>query len=67
VTLRVVHCGTGNVGVAGLQGILNHPDLEPVGHRRAGDQGHPAVCAADAGLKGPLDIPRYHTRNARRA
>jgi hypothetical protein len=31
VTLRVVHCGTGNVGVAGLQGILNHPDLELVG------------------------------------
>ena len=28
---RVVHCGTGNVGVAGLQGILNHPELELVG------------------------------------
>jgi hypothetical protein len=27
----------------------------------------PAVCVADVGLKGPLDIPRYHTRNARRA
>jgi hypothetical protein len=28
---RVVHCGTGYVGTAGLQGILNHPDLELVG------------------------------------
>ena len=31
MTLRVVHCGTGNVGGAGLAGIINHPDLELVG------------------------------------
>jgi hypothetical protein len=30
--LRVVHCGTGNVGKAGLRGVLHHPDLELVGH-----------------------------------
>lgn len=32
MALRVVHCGTGNVGKAGLRGILHHPDLELVGH-----------------------------------
>jgi 4-hydroxy-tetrahydrodipicolinate reductase len=26
----------------------------------------PAVCAAEPGLKGPLDIPRYTARNVRR-
>jgi 4-hydroxy-tetrahydrodipicolinate reductase len=31
LALRVVHCGTGNVGGAGLAGIINHPDLELVG------------------------------------
>lgn len=31
MTLRVVHCGTGNVGIEGLRGILHHPDLELVG------------------------------------
>ena len=31
MALRVVHCGTGNVGGAGLAGIINHPDLELVG------------------------------------
>ena len=25
----------------------------------------PAVCAAEPGLQGPLDLPRYHARNAR--
>lgn len=30
--LRVVHCGTGNVGADALRGILHHPDLELVGH-----------------------------------
>jgi len=29
---RVVHCGTGNVGAAALRAILQHPDLELVGH-----------------------------------
>jgi hypothetical protein len=26
----------------------------------------PAVCAAQPGVKGPLEIPRYFARNARR-
>ena len=30
--LRVIHCGTGSVGGRALQGILNHPELELVGH-----------------------------------
>jgi hypothetical protein len=29
---RVVHCGTGNIGSDGLRGIIQHPDLELVGH-----------------------------------
>jgi hypothetical protein len=32
MALRVVHCGTGYVGRLGLQGVINHPDLELVGH-----------------------------------
>ena len=28
---RIVHCGTGMIGRAALDGILNHPDLELVG------------------------------------
>ncbi len=31
MTYRVVHCGTGAVGTAALQGILAHPELELVG------------------------------------
>lgn len=31
MALRVVHCGTGNVGKAAVRGIINHPDLELVG------------------------------------
>ena len=29
---RVVHCGTGNVGRIALRAIIDHPDLELVGH-----------------------------------
>ena len=29
---RIVHCGTGNIGAAALRAILEHPDLELVGH-----------------------------------
>lgn len=29
---RVVHCGTGNVGATALRAVLEHPDLELVGH-----------------------------------
>jgi hypothetical protein len=31
MTLRVVHCGTGNMGMEALRGIIHHPDLELVG------------------------------------
>ncbi|MDY6999209.1 MAG: dihydrodipicolinate reductase [Actinomycetota bacterium] len=29
---RVVHCGTGNIGAVALRTIIEHPDLELVGH-----------------------------------
>ena len=32
LTHRVVHCGTGNIGAAALRAILEHPDLELIGH-----------------------------------
>jgi 2,4-diaminopentanoate dehydrogenase len=32
VTYRVVHCGTGNVGATALRAVIEHPDLELVGH-----------------------------------
>jgi hypothetical protein len=32
MSYRVVHCGTGNVGYAALRAILQHPQLELVGH-----------------------------------
>jgi hypothetical protein len=32
MALRVIHCGTGSVGKRAVQGILNHPELELVGH-----------------------------------
>jgi hypothetical protein len=32
MTYRVVHCGTGNVGRFALRAIIEHPDLELVGH-----------------------------------
>lgn len=32
MALRVIHCGTGNIGIEALRGIIHHPDLELVGH-----------------------------------
>jgi 2,4-diaminopentanoate dehydrogenase len=32
VGYSVVHCGTGNIGAAALRAIVQHPDLELVGH-----------------------------------
>jgi hypothetical protein len=32
VVYKVVHCGTGNIGAVALWAILEHPDLELVGH-----------------------------------
>ncbi len=31
MSLRVIHCGSGQIGKRALKGILNHPDLELVG------------------------------------
>ena len=42
---RVVHCGTGNIGRAALRAILQHPDLERVGHFVS----TPAKAARDSG------------------
>jgi len=40
-----VHCGTGNIGAAALRAILQHPDLELVGHFVS----TPAKAARDSG------------------
>jgi hypothetical protein len=45
VGYRVVHCGTGNIGAAALRAILQHPDLELVGHFVS----TPAKAARDSG------------------
>ena len=53
MTLRVIHCGTGNVGIEALRGILHHPDLELVGQ-----YAHtPEKIGRDAGfLAGEKDV-----------
>jgi 4-hydroxy-tetrahydrodipicolinate reductase len=60
MALRVVHCGTGNVGTSGLQGIINHPDLELVGqyvwspHKVGVDSG--VLCGlAETGIRATDD------------
>jgi len=45
VGYRVVHCGAGNIGAAALRAILQHPDLELVGHFVS----TPAKAARDSG------------------
>jgi hypothetical protein len=55
VAYRVVHCGTGNVGAAALRAVLEHPDLELVGHyvstpAKAGRDSGELVGAPPAGL-----------------
>jgi hypothetical protein len=55
VTYRIVHCGTGNVGSAALRAILDHPDLELVGHfvstpAKVGQDSGALVGAAPAGV-----------------
>ena len=42
---RVVHCDTGNIGAAALRAMLQHPDLELVGHFVS----TPAKAARDSG------------------
>lgn len=32
MTLRVIHCGTGDMGRIALRALIDHPDLELVGH-----------------------------------
>lgn len=55
MTYRVVHCGTGAVGTAALQGIIAHPDLELVGHHvwspeKVGVDAGQLAGAADTGV-----------------
>jgi len=45
VGYRVVHCGAGNIWAAALRAILQHPDLELVGHFVS----TPAKAARDSG------------------
>ncbi len=52
---RVVHCGTGNIGAVALRAILEHPDLELVGHfvstpDKAGRDSGELVRVAPAGV-----------------
>jgi len=60
VTLRVVHCGTGNVGRYALRAVLEHPDLELVGHyvstpdKQGRDSGE-LVGVAPAGVRATGD------------
>jgi hypothetical protein len=32
VVYKVVHCGTGNIGAVALRAVLQHPELELIGH-----------------------------------
>jgi hypothetical protein len=55
VGYRVVHCGTGNIGAVALRAILEHPDLELVGHfvstpDKAGRDSGELVGLAPAGV-----------------
>lgn len=57
---RVVHCGTGNIGADGLRGILQHPDLELVGHyvwseSKVGKDSGELVGVAPVGVKATND------------
>jgi hypothetical protein len=45
VGYKVVHCGTGNIGAVALKAILQHPDLELVGHYVS----TPAKAGCDSG------------------
>lgn len=59
---RVVHCGTGNVGAAALRAILQHPELELVGHfvstpAKVGRDSGELVGAAPTGVITTSDWP----------
>ncbi|GAA0326807.1 diacylglycerol kinase [Sphingomonas oligophenolica] len=66
---RVVHCGTGNIGADGLRGILEHPDLELVGHYvwsadKVGKDSGELVGVAAAGVKATNDWDTLLALNA---
>lgn len=50
MALRVIHCGSGNVGKAALRGIINHPDLELVGQYVWSPEKAGVDCGTIAGL-----------------
>ncbi|MBD8561857.1 hypothetical protein IFT91_24660 [Pseudomonas fluorescens] len=59
---RVVHCGTGPTGIPGLRGIVNHPDLELIGHlvfdpvKDDMDSGQLGKLGRDIGIKATRDV-----------
>lgn len=59
---RVVHCGTGPTGITGLRGIVNHPDLDLVGHlvfdpaKEGQDSGTLGKLGRELGIKATRDI-----------
>jgi hypothetical protein len=60
MALRVVHCGTGNVGASALRAILDRADLELVGHyvstaEKAGKDSGELVGVAPAGVRATND------------
>jgi hypothetical protein len=60
MTVRVVHCGTGNVGASALRAILDHSDLELVGHYvstadKAGNDSGELVGVAPVGVRATND------------
>jgi 2,4-diaminopentanoate dehydrogenase len=60
VGYKVVHCGTGNIGAVALQAILQHPDLELVGHyvstpAKAGHDSGELVGLRPAGVTATAD------------
>ena len=60
MSIKVVHCGTGNIGAVALRAILEQPGLELVGHyvstpSKAGRDSGELVGAARAGVKATND------------
>jgi 2,4-diaminopentanoate dehydrogenase len=59
---RVVHCGTGNIGAIALKTIIDHPELELVGHYvstpdKAGRDSGELVGVGAAGVTATNDWP----------
>lgn len=55
MALRVIHCGSGNVGRAALRGIINHADLELVGQYVWSPEKLDMDCGEIAGME-PIGV-----------